>query len=85
MIERLEDTIRLFRGRLHWGRDYTPVSRNVYPDRPRIDSFPPNVIDAIRRRNSLDEELYRFAVQLLDDGLAGLGEDKPGSAGGRRR
>jgi hypothetical protein len=83
VIERLEDTIELFRRKLGWDRGYTPVSRNVNPARPRTDSLPASALEAIRRRNALDEELYQFAVQLLDEGLAGTGRERSPCSGGR--
>lgn len=66
-IERLDEMLPLLRRRLGWQRPVASYPRNVNPDRPAASSLPRATIAAIRRRNELDFELWRYASQLMDE------------------
>jgi hypothetical protein len=66
-IERLDDMLPLLQRRLGWQRPVAWYPRNVNPDRPAASSLPRATIAAIRRRNELDFELWRYASQLMDE------------------
>jgi Putative polyhydroxyalkanoic acid system protein (PHA_gran_rgn)/Sulfotransferase family len=66
-IERLDDTLGLLTRRLGWQGPVVSYPRNVNPDRPASASLPRATIAAVRRRNELDFELWRFASELMDE------------------
>jgi len=66
-IERLDEMLPLLRRRLGWQRPADCCPRNVNPDRPAASALPPATIAAIRKRNELDFELWRYASQLMDE------------------
>jgi hypothetical protein len=66
-IERLDEMLPRLQRRLGWRRPAVAYPRNVNPDRPAASSLPRATIAAIRRRNELDLELWRYASQLMDE------------------
>jgi len=66
-IERLDEMLPLLQQRLGWRRPFAWYPRNVNPDRPAASALPPATIAAIRKRNELDCELWRYASQLMDE------------------
>lgn len=70
LLERFDESLSVFTRRLGWTREAVAYPRNVNPDRPALGALPPEAIAAIRARNELDLELYRFAGSLLDAALA---------------
>lgn len=68
-IERLDDTLALLRRRFGWRSPFVSEPRNVNPDRPLLSALPPATVAAIRARNELDWELWRYASELMDEEL----------------
>lgn len=68
-LERFDETLELLKRRLGWHGPAVSHPRNVNPDRPASASLPRETIAAIRRRNELDFELWRFASELMDEAL----------------
>jgi hypothetical protein len=66
-IERLDEMLPLLQRRLGWRRPVVAYPRNVNPDRPATSSLPRATIAAIRERNELDFELWRYASRLMDE------------------
>jgi hypothetical protein len=66
-IERLDEMLLLLQRRLGWQRPVVAYPRNVNPDRPATSSLPRATIEAIRERNELDFELWRYASRLMDE------------------
>jgi hypothetical protein len=74
LTERFDETLVLLRRKLGWTRDVVSFPRNVNPHRLPTASLPPEVVEAIGRRNELDYELWQYASQLLDEAIAEQGE-----------
>ena len=72
--ERIDETVVLLERRLGWGGAAVCHSRNVTPGRPAVAALPPHTVAAIRRRNELDFELWRYASQWLDEAIAAEGD-----------
>ncbi len=68
-IERLDDTLALLRRRFGWRSPFVSEPRNVNPDRPPLSTLPAATVAAIRARNELDWELWRYASELMDEEL----------------
>lgn len=68
-IERLDDTLVLLRRRFGWHSPFVSEPRNVNPDRPPLSALAPATVAAIRARNELDWELWRYASELMDEEL----------------
>jgi hypothetical protein len=66
-IERLDETLALLQRTLGWRGPVAAYPRNVNPERPAASALPRATIAAIRRRNELDEELWRYASELMDE------------------
>jgi len=71
-IERLDDTLALLRRRFGWQSPFVSEPRNVNPDRPLLSTLPAATTAAIRARNELDWELWRYASELMDEELKRL-------------
>lgn len=71
--ERMEETLALLNLKLGWGREVVSVTRNVNAARPASATLPRETIEAVRSRNEFDYELWRFASELLDAGIAAEG------------
>jgi len=65
-----DETLILLKRRFGWRKDLYYYLKNVNPNRPSINSFSQQTIEAIRDRNSLDLELYKFAAELLEEDIA---------------
>jgi hypothetical protein len=65
--ERFDEMLPLLKRKFDWSRDVVSYPRNVNAERPR--SLPQPAIDAIRKRNELDFELWEYAGQLLDQSI----------------
>lgn len=75
VTERFDETLVLLKRKQGWAKDLFYYPRNTNPDRPPTEDLPEALREAIRRRNRLDEELYRFANELLDERIAAEGPD----------
>ncbi len=73
-IERLDEMLPLLQRRLGWQGPVVSYPRNVNRDRPASASLPRATIAAIRQRNELDFELWRYASRLMDEAVAAGGE-----------
>jgi hypothetical protein len=73
-IERLDEMLLLLWRRLGWNRSVVCYPRNVNPERPTASSLPRATIEAIRKRNELDFELWRYASQLMDEAIGAEGD-----------
>ena len=73
VTERLEETLVLLERRLGWTKEVATYPRNVNPAKSRVKDVPERVMKAIRRRNELDSELYRFATEAMDTAIAAEG------------
>ncbi len=72
LIERFDETLVLFKRRLGWRTPFY-VSRNVAPNRPEREHAPPEILEAVRRENALDVQLYGDAVKLFSEAIADQG------------
>jgi hypothetical protein len=72
--ERIDETAVLLERRLGWSGAAVCQPRNVTEGRPAVAALPPQTIAAIRRRNELDFELWRYASQWMDEAIAAEGE-----------
>jgi hypothetical protein len=73
VTERFDETLMLLKAAFGWTQSLRYYPRNQTRDRPATSSLPPDTADAIRGRNELDLELYRFAQELLEDAVASRG------------
>ena len=64
--ERMDETVAQLKAKLGWNREVVSYPRNVNTDRPKSSLLTPEALDAIRARNELDYELWRYASELLD-------------------
>jgi hypothetical protein len=74
-IERFDETLVLLQRRLGWRDRVVCQARNVNPERPALATLSRETIAAIRRRNELDLELWRYASALMDEAIAAEGDD----------
>lgn len=72
--ERMEETLALLDVKLGWSRDVVSYPRNVNAARPAAASLTPGAAAAVRARNELDYELWRFASELMDESIAAEGQ-----------
>jgi hypothetical protein len=72
--ERMEETLALLNLKLGWSRDVVSYPRNVNAARPASASLTPEAAEAVRDRNELDYELWRFASELTDESIAAEGQ-----------
>ena len=68
--ERMTEVLAHLRTKLGWNRDVVSVRRNVNADRPARGSLTQEAIKAVRERNELDYELWRYASDLFDEDVA---------------
>jgi hypothetical protein len=71
--ERIDETVVLLERRLGWRGAAVCHPRNVTADRPAVAALPRHTVAAIRRRNELDYELWRYASEWMDDAIAAEG------------
>ena len=69
-LERFTDTLGLFSDRLGWqledsDQSSVKVEQNVNPDRASLEDMPTRVLNLIRERNALHQELYDFVEKQL--------------------
>jgi Sulfotransferase family/Putative polyhydroxyalkanoic acid system protein (PHA_gran_rgn) len=64
--ERMDETLAQLNLKLGWNREVVSYPRNVNAERPKSSSLTPEAVEAIRARNELDYELWRYASELLD-------------------
>jgi len=64
--ERMDETLAQLNVKLGWNREVGSYPRNVNTERPKSSVLTPAAVDAIRARNELDYELWRYASELLD-------------------
>jgi Sulfotransferase family len=67
IVERFDESVILFRRRFGWRPPFY-VARNITRETSR-ESLTPEVVNIVRARNALDEELYRFASQLFQEDI----------------
>ena len=68
--ERMDETLAQLKVKLGWNREVVSFPRNVNTERPKSSSLTPGAVAAIRARNELDYELWRYASELLDAGIS---------------
>jgi hypothetical protein len=73
--ERMEETLAQLNVKLGWNRDVVSFPRNVNTARPKSSLLTPEAVNAIRARNELDYELWRYASELLDEGIVAAGQE----------
>ena len=64
LAERFDETVLLLGERYGW-EDMAYTRQNVTSDRVRLNELPEETIEAIRKANALDVELYAFAAELF--------------------
>src|SRR5690606_10545236 len=67
ITERYDESLLLMHKRLGWNFGPYYVRANVTRSRPRKTGVSPDTIEAIREVNSLDVELYEFAIQMHEE------------------
>jgi hypothetical protein len=72
--ERMDETLALLNLRLGWSRRVVSIPRNVNAARPASATLPRETVEAVRGRNELDYELWRFASELMDAAIAAEGQ-----------
>lgn len=72
IMERFDDSLRCLKAAFGWRDVSPPERRNVNRHRPRLEQVPQNTLDAIRRINRYDIELYDFAIGLFEEQFARL-------------
>jgi Sulfotransferase family len=70
VTERFDETLLLMKRAFAWTKDLHYYRKNETARRPPTSALPRDTVDAIRDRNTLDLELYRFAEELLDERIA---------------
>ena len=71
--ERFDETLILLKRKLGWNKEIVSYPRNVNTARPTTRSLSQEAIDAVRKRNELDFELWEYASQLLDEAIIAEG------------
>ncbi|HEV2762321.1 MAG TPA: polyhydroxyalkanoic acid system family protein [Pyrinomonadaceae bacterium] len=71
--ERFDETLILLKRRLGWDREVISYPQNVNAARPPKTALSPEAVEAVRRRNELDFELWRYATELLEESIAAEG------------
>lgn len=71
--ERFDETLILLKRKLGWNKEIISYPRNVNADRPKTRSLSQEAVDAVRKRNELDFELWEYASELLDEAISGEG------------
>ncbi|MET0648975.1 MAG: polyhydroxyalkanoic acid system family protein [Pyrinomonadaceae bacterium] len=72
--ERMEETLALLNVKLGWSSDVVSYPRNVNAARPATASLTHEAAEAVRARNELDHELWRYASELMDANIAAEGQ-----------
>ena len=72
--ERMDETLAQLNVKLGWNRDVVSFPRNVNAARPNSAMLTHEAIEAVRARNELDYELWRYASELLDAGISAESE-----------
>lgn len=75
LAERFDASILLMKQKFGWEKQFGYYPRNVTHGRPIAESLPQNVITRIKELNQLDEELYQYAHQLMDEYIANYSGD----------
>lgn len=64
--ERMDETLAQLNVKLGWNREVVSFPRNVNAARPSSSVLTPEAVEAVRARNELDYELWRYASELLN-------------------
>ncbi len=72
ITEMFDESLFLIGKELGW-KDISYRKKNVTKKRPQIDEFPKHVKEIIEENNQFDMELYRYAKELLEKRIEGLG------------
>lgn len=72
LMERFNESLACLSAAFGWPALSTPVRRNTNKHRPALDQVPAETLDAIRRLNRYDIELYDFASALFEEQLTRL-------------
>ena len=64
--ERMDETLAQLKVKLGWNREIDSYPRNVNAARPSSSVLTREAVEAVRARNELDYELWRYASELLD-------------------
>ncbi|HXQ72078.1 MAG TPA: polyhydroxyalkanoic acid system family protein [Pyrinomonadaceae bacterium] len=69
--ERMDETLAQLKLKLGWNREVVSFPRNVNTARPSSSVLTREAVEAVRARNELDYELWRYASELLDADIRG--------------
>jgi hypothetical protein len=72
IMERFNESVECLKARFGWADVRVPERRNTNRHRPSIAQIPVETLDAIRRLNRYDLELYNFASALFEEQLMRL-------------
>ena len=71
IMERFDESLECLSAAFGW-KDVAPLRRNANRHRPALDDVPSDTLDAIRRINRYDIELYEHALSLFEEQKARL-------------
>jgi hypothetical protein len=75
LAERFDASIVLMKRKFGWENSISYYPRNVTAGRPLASTLPQGVIDQIMALNQLDQALYQYASDLMEEAIAAYGED----------
>ena len=70
VTERFDETLLLMKRRFKWTGSISYYPKNENPEKPATSTLASDDLSAILDRNELDQELYGFANELLDEAAA---------------
>jgi Galactose-3-O-sulfotransferase len=75
LTERFDETLILLKRSLGWRRFPVYIKKNVTQNRPLKDSLSTEVLNAIKRYNELDIELYAYTREKFNESINNGGAD----------
>jgi hypothetical protein len=72
LMERFDESLRCLSAAFGWRDTEPPAKRNANRHRPSLSDVPQETLDAIRRINRYDVELYEFAAGLFEEQVSRL-------------
>ncbi len=70
LVERFDESLRLFESAFGWPRRQWSERKNVNRERPPLSEIDPAALEVIREVNQFDAELYEFAKALFEERAA---------------
>jgi hypothetical protein len=70
VTERFDETLMLLKRIFGWRGELFYYPKHISRSRPSLRELPQSSVDAIKDRNELDIELYRFAKALLEETIS---------------